>query len=260
MTTEAVPANFSSSTAALFWRYWRETQARFAAALVLVVAVVIYAVSSSPSFLTRYNTRFPDKPLAYSVYVWSGLFHYALQAAWILGAFVLTLGGLSRETASGAGLFTLGLPVRKTRIFLIRTCITILEAITLGLLPAVLISASSRIVGQTYPFSQALFFGVVMGLAGLVVVTFGLLLSEIFEGEFTAAVVGICTLSIVFLSYKAHTLKGWNVFDVMSATASIDPVSQLSNGSLPWLGLAACFSVSTIFLWITCQLVRRREA
>lgn len=262
LTTDASlrQINFSSSTAALFWRYWRETKGRFAAALILLVALVSYAVVSSPGFLARYNARFPDKPMAYSAYVWSGLFHYALQGTWILGAFVLTLGGLSRETASGAGLFTLGLPIKKTRVFLIRTCITSLEAIALGVLPAVLISVSSGFVGHTYPLSQALFFGVMMGGAGLVVVTFGLLLSEIFDGEFTAAVVGICLLSIVFLSYKAHTLKGWNVFDVMSATASIDPNSQLSNWSLPWLGLATCFGVSAIFLCITCQLVRRREA
>lgn len=62
-----------------------------------------------------------------------------------------------------------------------------------------------------------------MELSGLVIVTFGLLLSEMFEGEFTAAVVGICLLTCVSLSYKAHTLHGWNVFDVMSATAASIP-------------------------------------
>ena len=37
---------------------------------------------------------FPDKPLPYSVYVWSGFFHDALQGLWVLAAFVLTFGGL----------------------------------------------------------------------------------------------------------------------------------------------------------------------
>jgi hypothetical protein len=31
-------------------------------------------VFTSPEFLARYNARFPDKPLVYSVYVWSGWF------------------------------------------------------------------------------------------------------------------------------------------------------------------------------------------
>ena len=249
----------TSPTAALVWRYWKETRGRFVAALSLLLALVIYAVASSPSFLARYNTRFPDKPLAYSAYIWSGLFHYALQGLWILGAFVLTLGGLARERTSGAGLFTLGLPVSKTRLFLLRAGITGLEALALGVVPSLLICISSRFVGQSYPASQALFFGVLMGLAGLVIVSFGLLLSEMFDGEFTAAVVGICLLSCVFFSYKAHTLRGWNVFDVMSATTSINPTSQLSNWSLPWSGLATCFTISSMLLLASCGVVRKRE-
>jgi hypothetical protein len=250
---------FTSPTVALIWRYWKETRGRFAAALSLLLALVVYAVASSPSFLSRYNARLPDKPLAYSAYVWSGLFHYALQGLWILGAFVLTLGGLSRERSSGAGLFTLGLPIRKTRLFLLRAGITGLEAFALGVIPSLLISIASRFVGQSYPASQALFFGAVMGAAGLVIVAFGLLLSEIFAGEFTAAVVGICLLSCIFLSYKAHTLQGWNVFDVMSATASINPTSQLSNWTLPWIGLIACFAISSVLLLAACEVVRRHE-
>jgi hypothetical protein len=250
---------FASPTTALIWRYWKETKGRFAAALSLLFALVIHAVATSPSFLSRYNARFTDKPLHYSEYVWSGLFHYALQGLWILGAFVITLGGLSRESSTGAGLFTLSLPVRKTRLFLLRAGVTGLEAFALGVIPSLLISVLSRFVGQSYPVSQALFFGVMMGLAGSAIVTFGLLLSEIFEGEFTAAVVGLCVLSCVFLSYKAHTLRGWNVFDVMSATGSINPASQLSNGSLPWLGLLMCFVISCAFLLLTCQVVRKRE-
>ena len=261
LTTKSLSSqrDFTSSTLALLWRYWKETRGRFVAALSLLLALVVYAVATSPGFLTRYNTRFPDNPLSYSAYVWSGLFHYALQGLWILGAFVLTLGGLSRETSSGAGLFTLGLPVRKTQLFLLRAGVTGLEAIALGIVPSLLVSISSRFVGQSYPVSQALFFGAVMGIAGLVIVTFGLLLSEIFEGEFTAPVVGICILSCVFLSYKAHTLRGWNVFDVMSATASINPISQLSNGSLPWLSLMTCFAISSVLLFAACEVVRRRE-
>lgn len=250
---------FASPTAALTWRYWKETKGRFTAALALLFALVVYAVATSPSFLSRYNARFPDKPLHYSEYVWSGLFHYALQGLWILGAFVLTLGGLSRETSSGAGLFTLSLPVKKTRLFLLRAGVTGLEAFALGVIPSLLISVSSRFVGQYYPLSQALFFGMMMGLAGSAVVTFGLLLSELFEGEFTAAVVGLCVLSCVFLSYKARTLKGWNVFDVMSASANINPASQLANGSLPWHGLLMCFVISGVFLSLACQIVRKRE-
>ena len=108
--------------------------------------------------------------------------------------------------------FTLGLPVARLRLFLVRAALASAEAIALGLVSALLIPILSSFVGESYPFSQALAFGALMSVAGLVIVALGLLLSEIFEGEFTAPVVGLCTLTTIFLCYKARTLRGWNVF------------------------------------------------
>jgi ABC-type transport system involved in multi-copper enzyme maturation permease subunit len=102
----------------------------------------------------------------------------------------------------------------------------------------------AEIVGESYPYSQALAFGALMSGAGLVIIAIGLLLSEMFEGEFTTAAVGLYSLTTIFLSYKAETLSGWNVFDVMSATASVDPATKLLNGTAPWPSLAICLLVS----------------
>ena len=251
--------NFGAGGRALVWKAWRESCGRFFAALALLVALVIYAVFTSPGFLARYNARFPDKPLVYSVYVWSGLFHYALQGLWILATFVLALGGLAREKATGTALFTLGLPVRRSRLFLIRAAIAWAEALTLGLASALLIPLLSRFVGEYYSLAQALAFGVLMSTGGLAVLAFGLLLSEMFEGEFTTPVVGLCALSGIFLSYKAHTLRGWNVFDTMSATAYVDPTTQLFTGAVPWEGLAFCLLISFSLLIAAGAVVRTRD-
>jgi hypothetical protein len=98
-----------------------------------------------------------------------------------------------------------------------------------------------------------------MSAAGLVILAFGLLLSEIFEGEFTAPVIGLCTLTAIFLGYRAHTLRGWNVFDVMSATTCIDPATQLLIGVVPWLGLAICLLVSFLLLFAASVTIRARN-
>ena len=205
---------------AVLWKAWLESRGRFFAALVLLLSLVSYAVLTSPGFLARYNARFPDKPLLYSVYVWSGLFHYALQGLWVLVVFVVALGGLAREKATGVALYTLGLPVRRLHLFLIRATVAWAESIGLGLASALLIPVLSSAVGESYPLLQSLAFGAWMSVAGMAILAFGLLLSEVFEGEFTAPVVGLCTLTAVFLSYRAHILGGWNVFDVMSATGT----------------------------------------
>jgi ABC-type transport system involved in multi-copper enzyme maturation permease subunit len=245
---------------ALAWRSWRESKARFAAACVLLTALVIYGVVTAPGYIARHNAHFPDKPLPYSVYVWSGFFHYALQGLWVLVAFVLTFGGLARETGTGTALFTLGLPVRRSQVFLIRAGMAWAQSIALGVGAALLIPLVSRFAGEWYPLGQAITFGALMSSAGFVILAFGLLLSEIFEGEFTTPVVGLCAITTVFFSYKAHIVPGWNVFDVMSATGSIDPETQLLNGTIPWFGLVGCVCIAFLLLTWAIFVVYRRDA
>jgi len=253
LTTE--PSNrrrgFRSAGIAVFWKAWQESRSRFFSALGLLASVVIYAV------VTRLDRT--GKPELYSVYIWGGLFHYALQVLWIWAAFVIALGGLRREKATGAALFSLGLPVTRMRLFLSRAALACAEAIALGVVSAFLIPIASFFVGESYPFGQALAFGALMGVGGLVIVATGLLLSEMFEGEFTAAAVGLCALTTIFLSYKAETLSGWNVFDVMSATAYVDQTTRLLNGSAPWLGLTVCLLVSIVLLIAAGVMIRARD-
>jgi putative exporter of polyketide antibiotics len=133
------------------------------------------------------------------------------------------------------------------------------EAVVLGLVSALLIPIVSFFAGESYPFDQALAFGALMSAAGLVIVALGLLLSEMFEGEFTAAATGLCALTTIFLSYKAGTLSGWNVFDVMSATSYVDQMTRLLNGSAPWLDLTVCLLVSIILLIAASVMIRARD-
>lgn len=249
----------SPGSRSVLWKAWRESRARFFCALVLLVSLVTYAVLTSPGFLSRYNAHFPDKPLLYSVYVWTGLFHYALEGLWILAALVIALGGLAREKATGVALFSLALPVSRLNLFLIRAAMAFAESIVLGLASALLIPALSSLVGETYPFSQALGFGAWMCGAGLAILAAGLLISEIFEGEFTAPAAGLCSLTVIFLGYRSHTLRGWNVFDVMSATASINPQTQLLTGTFHGLDLAACLLFSLVLIFTAGAVVKTRD-
>jgi ABC-type transport system involved in multi-copper enzyme maturation permease subunit len=253
------PQLLSAGSRSILWKAWRESRARFFCSLVLLTSLVAYAVVTSPGFLTRYNAHFPDKQLLYSVYVWTGLFHYALEGLWVLAALIVALGGLAREKATGVALFSLALPVSRLNLFLIRAAMASVESMVLGLTSALLIPALSALVGETYPFSQALGFGALMSGAGLVILAFGLLISEIFEGEFTAPVIGLCLLTLIFLGYRGHMLRGWNVFDVMSATASINPQTQLLTGTFHWLDLAACLLFSIVLLFTAGSVVKIRD-
>ena len=89
---------------------------------------------------------------------------------------------------TGTALFTLGLPVRRSHLFLV-WALAWTQAIALGVGAALLIPLVSRWVGEVYPFGQALSFGLLMSSAGLAVLALGLLLSEIFGGEVVGALV-----------------------------------------------------------------------
>jgi ABC-type transport system involved in multi-copper enzyme maturation permease subunit len=244
---------------ALLSKAWRESRGRFFSALLLLPALVFYAILTSGDYISRYNSLHPQEPLVYSVYIWSGLFNYALQGLWILAALVLGFGGLARESATGAALFTLGLPVRRLHLFLARAAMALTEAMVLAVVSALLIPAISSFAGKPYPPLQALLFGLSMGTAGLVFVNFGLFLSELFEAEFTAPVVGLCSITTVFLSYKAHRPGGWNVFDVMSAAESINPTTQLLTGSGHWIGLGISLLISLGLLLASTSVIRARD-
>lgn len=251
--------HFASADRAMLWKAWVESRGRFFSALALLASLVIYAVATGPGYVMRLQEIYPGRPYFYSAYIWGGLFHYALQGLWVLAAFVITLGGLRREKATGSALFSLSLPVARLRLFLIRAALACAEAVALGLVSALLISIVSPLVGESYPIGQALAFGALMSVAGLVIVAGGLLLSEIFEGEFTAAAVGLCALATIFLSYKARTLRGWNVFDIMSATTCVDPITRLLKGTVPWSGLAICLFVSIGLLFIASITIRTSD-
>src|SRR5438128_884097 len=111
---------FRSAGTAVLWKAWQESRSRFLSALVLLASIVIYAVVTGPDYVIRLHNLYPGRSYVYSAYIWGGLFHYALQGLWVLAALVLTLGGLRREKAMGVAPFTLGLPVARLRMFLIR--------------------------------------------------------------------------------------------------------------------------------------------
>lgn len=71
--------------------------------------------------------------------------------------------------------------------------------------------------------------------------------------------VGLCLFTLVFLGYRGHRLQGWNVFDAMSATASINPQTQVMTGTFHSLDLAACSLFSMVLLFTAAAVAKIRD-
>lgn len=65
-------------------------------------------------------------------------------SAWILSAFLLGLGGMRREGATGTALFTLALPVKRMSLVQVRAALLLGESVGLALIPVILIPGTLR--------------------------------------------------------------------------------------------------------------------
>jgi ABC-2 type transport system permease protein len=243
---------------ALVWKAWRESRNRYFAALGLLLILVGYTVLSGPQFLEGIAINHPDEPLTYSGYIWVSLIDFYLQGFWIACAFILGLGGIWRERATGVATFTLSLPVTRKRLVLTRAAVAIVEAFVIALLSFLLIPLFSAMNGYRYPLAQSFTFGFLLAVGGLLFVCFSLLLSSLFEGEYTAFVLGICAIAIAFFAFKARSIHRWSIFDMMSGARHIDPNTHLLR-SIPWAGLSISLLISILLLSTSIEITRSRD-
>lgn len=248
----------SGSWRALVWKAWRESRSRYFTALGLLSILVGYTVLSGPQFLEGIALNHPDEPLTYSGYIWVSLIDFYLQGFWIACAFILGLGGVWRERATGVAAFTLSLPVTRKRLALTRAAVAMVEAFVIALLSCLLIPLFSAMNGYRYPLAQSFTFGFLLAVGGLVFVCFSLLLSSLFEGEYTAFVLGICSIAIAFFAFKARSIHRWSIFDMMSGARHVDPNTHLLR-SLPWAGLSISLLISFLLLSTSIEIIRSRN-
>jgi ABC-2 type transport system permease protein len=248
----------SAGWQALVWKAWRESRNRYLASLGFLLILVGYTVLSGPQFLEGIAINHPDEPLTYSGYIWVSLFDFYLQGFWIACAFVLGLGGIWRERSTGVATFTLSLPVTRKHLVLTRAAVAIVEALVTALVPCLLIPLFSAMNGYRYPLAQSFTFGFLLAVGGLVFVCFSLLLSSLFDGEYNAFLLGICTIAIAFFSFKARSVHRWSIFDLMSGARHIDPSTHLLK-SLPWAGLSISLLISFLLLSTSIQIIRSRN-
>ncbi len=242
----------------LVGKAWCESRNRFFASLGLLLILVGYSVLSGPQFLEGIAINHPDETLSYSGYIWVSLFDFYLQGFWIACAFILGLGGLLRERATGVAAFTLSLPVRRKDLAVVRAVVAMAEAFLIGLIPCLLIPVFSWATANQYPLAHSVAFALFLTVGGMVFVSLSILSSSLFEGEYTAFILGMCTIATAFFAFKARSMHHWSIFDLMSGARHIDPSTHLIT-SVPWLGLTISGLASAFLFSVSVQITRGRD-
>lgn len=231
----------------LWYKAWLESQTRF-----LLGALTIAGLCVGFVLFHRDGARIFDRPPTYVEYIWELVYKGYLRELFVLLTLLLGVGGLLRERDFGTASFTLALPVSRLRLVSARAALGLMQVAALSLLPALVIAVLSPLVGQLYPWSQALQFAVLWAVPGSLIFMMGFLASSLFGGEYTAPVVAFLGLFVYSVVADLPVLErhSLDIHDIMSGAGM--PYFQ-SNGSmligpLPWNSL-------TVILLIVFSLV-----
>jgi len=245
---------------ALGWKAWRESRARFAlsaAALAgLCLALVVFQAE-----LRRLIGATKPPATTYVGYLYIRLYASVGCAVFWLIAIVLGLGGLARERTHGTLGFTLALPVPRSHHAIARAAIGVLELAALALVPVVVVPAASWLVGERYPWSQAVGFAVLWLGVGSVGFAVSFAISVIVRSDYVALAVAVLTMRLVPSAVALIPgLEGWRPLDVMSGRGQsyFDPATAMLT-CVPWPVAAVALVAACALITIAVQLARQER-
>jgi ABC-type transport system involved in multi-copper enzyme maturation permease subunit len=243
----------------LWHKAWRESQARF----LLSALAIVGLCSGFVVFHREGAAGVSDRPLTYAEYIWEIVYRGYLRELFVLFSMLLGFGGLLRERDHGTAGFTLALPVSRFRLVSVRAAVGLLEVAGLSVLPGLVIPSLSALIGQSYPWSQALKFALLWTSGGAFFFVIGFLASNLFFGEFTAPSAGFLGLLLYSMVADLPILERYSldVHDIMSGKGM--PYFQLHGallvGPLPWMALAVFALITLGLIGLACQITTHRD-
>jgi ABC-type transport system involved in multi-copper enzyme maturation permease subunit len=159
----------------LLYKTWRESRHGFLLSLG-VLALFCTVFSLSP------RTDLPR--LTYAAIMWGATYGGAVCNIFLILSLLLGLGGFLRERSYGTLVYTLSLPVRRSRFVVARAIVGFAELAALAFVPTLLMPTLAAWTHHSYPSTpQALKFAVLWIGCGAIFFAFGLLLSTFVPGD-----------------------------------------------------------------------------
>jgi ABC-2 type transport system permease protein len=176
-----------------------------------------------------------------------------------MSVILLAMGGLLREKASGASLFTLSLPASRTRLISIRIAVALLQAILLAIVPWTAMFLVDAVFGKTHSLPQAVFRVVLLLGGGLVYFAAAILVSSLVEGEYTAPIVAFGLIILSAVALADPPLRTYSPMVFMMGSEYLDKSTVLLKGPIPWSHIAANTAVSALLLLAAVRSMQKRD-
>lgn len=259
----------------LWYKAWLETRFRFFIGIVLICATCAFFVLGNQFILgtwREYRLQNPERTELpwilqatndYPYFIWHFIFRSLLQQLWVVLAVLIGFGGLSREIAQGSASFTLSLPVSRRRLVSVRVLVGLAEILILGLIPALLIPILSLLIEKPYPVFDGFSHSILMVLAGIVFLSFGVFLSTVVQGEHTPTLIGVAAVVLFYFILGPYNDDGivkplWlKLIDVSTVMAGAPYLTSLTE--FPWLGVTASLVAALVLFYISLRITEERD-
>jgi ABC-2 type transport system permease protein len=243
----------------LWYKAWRETRGR-----LLISASVLLWASLVIVLMQKGMRAHADEPMTYASYIWAAIYKGTLRDVFIVLVIGLGVDGLLQERARGTAGFTLALPVGRFRLVAVRAGIGLAEMVFLAMLPVLVLSIGSPIVGESYALSQALEFSLLWIVCGMVIFGTAFLLAAILPGEYSSWLVSFVLLVAYSIGINVSPLRSHralDLFQVMNGSMLPDfrQADGMLIGPLPLLPLAVIALLSLGLLALANQITQRRD-
>ena len=253
----------------LWYKAWLETRWRFLIGLGLLVCSAGATVFAYPKVLEllkmvptvdlsgELGRRINEAAILardYRGYVWSNWFRQNLMQMWTIFAVLLGTGGLLSQVSGGGALFTLSLPVSRTRLLTVRAATGLAELLALVLVPSLLLPLLSPSIGRSYGLGDALVHAACMFIAGSVFFSLASLLSTVFSDVWRPLMIALCLAALLALAETVvDGLSRYSLLGVMSGER------YFHGGGLPWPGLFVSAAASALMLYGAALNLARRD-
>jgi ABC-type transport system involved in multi-copper enzyme maturation permease subunit len=253
----------------LWHKSWLETRWRFLIGLALLVLSAGGSVLLYPQMMKliplgadldlggeigRQVAQSIELARTYRGYIWSQWFFKNMPQQWILFAVLLGSGGLLAQSTSGTALFTLSLPITRTHLLAVRAATALAELLVLALVPSLLVSLLSPLVGESYSAADALVHGFCIFVGGTVFFSLAFLLSTVFADVWRPIIIAVCAAGALSIGEQlSRAPVPYSIYKVMSAEA------YFRGTGLPWLGLFLAAVASLTMLYAASRNIARQD-
>ena len=234
----------------LWYKAWLETRSRFLTCLAtLTLFSTIFVYHAQRLIRPEWKSDFNRLLFVNQQFV---------VVAWVLAVVLVGMGGLVRERAIGTSALTLALPVRRARLMAVRIGVSIVEAMVLGIVPWAAVFLVSSLAKMPVSVTQVASYVLLLVGGGLIYLAMAILVSALIEGEYTAPAVAVGIVLLAAIVSDAW-LRQWNVWRLVTGDFSIERVTFLLSGHLPWPGIIASLSAAGLMLLACLVVVQKTE-